>query len=103
VLRLSQLVMGSAGDQDAKDEQDDSDALYARCAQQVSCVITTGSALKMVGYYLRAVLVDGVKRRHRQASLSILGSWHARRCLRCQNSAHSRSRRRLGLLEPVRD
>jgi hypothetical protein len=66
VLRLSQLVMGSTGE----DEKDDSDALYLICAKQVSSVITTSTSLKMVGYYLRAVLVDKVRRRHRRAYLS---------------------------------
>jgi hypothetical protein len=67
VLQLSQLVMGSAGE---KDEKDDSDVLYLTSAKQVSCVITTSTSLKVVGYYLRAALVDRVRRRHRKSYLS---------------------------------
>jgi hypothetical protein len=78
VLQVGHQIMshrGEPGDADLAEQhsgekKEDPGALYQHCAKQVSAIITTSCSLKMVGYYLRAVLVDRVRRRHRKAYLS---------------------------------
>lgn len=61
VLQLGRDIFG-----DGSHLSEDNDALvYRQCTNRIDLLISTSSAMRMVGYYLRAVLAARLKRNHK--------------------------------------
>ena len=59
VLQLGRDILGD------RDSTDVDTLIYQQCATQIELLISTSTAMRMVGYYLRAVLAARLKRSHK--------------------------------------